>query len=148
MPIDINSMTVSLTGTGRGPRRGFIRNPTSCVPAATLSSTSYADPDAPVSQDAAPFTPTGCDQVPFSPEFSAKVGAPGLTAETHPPLTSVIEQSIEEAGLKRARVLLRPTSLRPEPADDLPRGPISGRHLSAQHDRRPGVAASPLLTTR
>ena len=142
IPIDINSMTVSLKGQAGDPLGGFIRNPTSCVPAhAFLSVTSYADPDAPVSQDAAPFTPTGCDQVPFSPEFSAKVGAPGLTAENaHPPLTSVIEQSIDEAGLK-----LRPGASAVDPDDRpdsargrLPGRPVSGRHLSPQHRDRVG----------
>jgi hypothetical protein len=150
IPIDINSMTVSLKGQAGDPLGGFIRNPTSCVPAhAFLSVTSYADPDAPVSQDAAPFTPTGCDQVPFSPEFSAKVGAPGLTAENaHPPLTSVIEQSIDEAGLSSAQVLL-PSTLTTDLtalADDCPAAQFQAGTCPPSTVIGSAVAASPLLT--
>ncbi len=116
IPIDINSMTVSLAGTAGTPPQGFIRNPTSCVPkAATVTATSYADPDTPVNATAPSFTPTGCNSVPFTPEFSAVIGAPGLTASgTKPPLTTVISQTIEEAGLKRARVIL-PSNIGSDP---------------------------------
>ncbi len=80
-----------------------------------MSATSYADPDTPVNATAPSFTPTGCDQVPFSPEFSALIGAPGATAAgTKPPMTTLIEQTIEEAGLKRARVML-PSNIGSDP---------------------------------
>ena len=143
LPIDINSMTVGLAGTAGTPPQGFIRNPTSCVAkAATVTATSYADPDTPVNATAPSFTPTGCDQVPFSPEFSALIGAPGATASgTKPPMTTLIEQTIEEAGLKRARVML-PSNIGSDPnllTVDLPRGQLPGRHLPAQHDRRRGA---------
>ncbi|MDP9228445.1 MAG: hypothetical protein M3M99_05255, partial [Actinomycetota bacterium] len=55
----------------------------------------------------ASYTPTGCANVPFSPEFTAKVGARGFTApSTKPPITTSIRQTSDEAGLKDAIVFL------------------------------------------
>jgi hypothetical protein len=110
IPITLTSMTVSLSGRAGDPEGGFIRNPTSCGShAARFSATSYADPDTPVTAQAAPFTTTACEQLPFTPEFSAEVGAPGKTdLIARPPVRTTIEQTIEEAGMKRARVLLPP----------------------------------------
>jgi hypothetical protein len=150
LPIDITAMGLTLAGTAGTPPKGFIRNPTSCVPAqATVEATSHAEPNTTVTADAPAFTPTGCDQVPFTPEFNALIGAPGLTASgTKPPLTTIISQTIEEAGLKRARVIL-PTNIGSDPnlltttcpevdfqAGNCPPGTIVGT----------AVADSPLLT--
>ena len=113
VPIDITSMAVNLQGQAGSPPQGFLRNPTSCQEATTrFSATSYDGATATTpATDEDSYTPTGCDSVPFSPEFSASIGAPGFTAlATKPPLTSVIQQSIEEAGLQTARVIL-PTNI-------------------------------------
>lgn len=112
VPIDITSMDVSLAGEVAG--RPFLRNPTSCVPAtARFTASSWtgstADPNPPATGQAPSFTPQNCDALPFTPEFTARAGAPGLTAlGTRPPLTTVISQTSEEAGLRRARVVLPP----------------------------------------
>jgi hypothetical protein len=114
LPTHINEMHVTLFGNPPGGTKPFIRNPTSCGPATT---TFTADPygGGSADTDTASFTPTGCDLVPFSPEFNALIGAPGLTASgTKPPLTTVISQTIEEAGLKRAKVVL-PSNIGSDP---------------------------------
>ena len=58
----------------------FASLPTSCKPAqARIAAVSAAGTA--VSRDAAPFTPTGCDKVPFAPRFEATIDAtrtPGL----------------------------------------------------------------------
>ena len=147
LPTHINEMNVTLFGNPPGGTKPFIRNPTSCGTATTLFT---ADPHGSATETTgtASFTPVNCGALPFSPEFSASVGAPGLTASgTKPPLTTNIEQTIEEAGLKRARVIL-PTNIGsdanllatpcPEPdfeAGNCPQGTIVGI----------AVATSPLL---
>lgn len=45
--------------------------------------------------------------MPFSPEFTAKVGAPGFTApSTRPPITTSIKQTADEAGIQDTVVFL------------------------------------------
>ena len=90
-----------------GAGKPFMRNPTSCTPATTnFSAVPYSGADG---TGQASFTPTGCDSVPFSPTFSARVGAPGQTAaQSHPPVSTAIDQDAGEAGLRNATVLLPP----------------------------------------
>lgn len=151
VPIDITAMDVGLLGqVGQG---AFLRNPTTCAPAtvrftADSHTGSTSAPDSVVGQ-ANPFTPTGCDQLDFSPEFTAKIGAPGMTGQgTRPPVTTVISQGATEAGLRRAEVLL-PTVLGSNP------DPLSSACAEADfqdHKCTGGsvvgsaVASSPLLT--
>jgi hypothetical protein len=107
LPINILSMDVQLAGLANG--QPFSRNPTSCSLATTnFSATSYtgATSTTPATGQAS-YTPTGCANLPFSPTFTAKVGAPGLTAKgSKPPATTVIDQDDGEAGLRRASVQL------------------------------------------
>jgi hypothetical protein len=106
LPTHINSMKVTLFGNPPGASKPFARNPTSCSEATTRFTADPYGSDTDSTGEAS-FTPTGCDQVPFSPAFSARVGAPGLTAVgTKPPLTTTIEQDSGEAGLRRALVFL------------------------------------------
>jgi hypothetical protein len=111
LPTHINSMTMTLLGMvpAGAPAKPFMRNPTSCTPkTATLTADSYSNP-AEVTAQAPSFTPTNCGALDFSPAFSATLGAPGLTAAgSKPPLTTVIDQDNEEAGLLRAQVLMPP----------------------------------------
>jgi hypothetical protein len=106
-PIDVTSMDVGLLGEVGGA--GFLRNPTRCQEVAvgfTADSYTGSTAEAPITGQAPPFTPTGCDQLDFSPEFSATVGGAGMT--TQGALTSVataIDQGATEAGLRRAEVL-------------------------------------------
>ena len=69
----ITSQDITLYGTAPGTGKPFMRNPTSCTPATTnFSAVPYSGADG---TGQASFTPTGCDSVPFSPTFSARVGA-------------------------------------------------------------------------
>jgi hypothetical protein len=103
----INSQDITLYGTAPGTGKPFMRNPTSCTPATTnFSAVPYTGADG-TGQDS--FTPTGCGSEPFSPTFSAHVGAPGQTAaQSHPPVSTAIDQDNGEAGLQNATVLLPP----------------------------------------
>jgi hypothetical protein len=114
LPTHINEMHLTLFGNPPGGTKPFIRNPTSCGLATTnFTADAYGSTDE--ATGSASFTPTGCDQVPFTPEFNAMIGAPGYTASgTKPPLTTIISQTIEEAGLKRAKVIL-PTNIGSDP---------------------------------
>ena len=101
IPIDITAMDVTLEGDA--PK--FSRNATSCTTKTTnFAANSYASPGTTVTGQAS-YTPTNCAGVPFSPEFSAKAGSPGQTSPGGiPPVTTAIDQTIEEAGLKTAVV--------------------------------------------
>jgi hypothetical protein len=110
LPTHINSMHVTLFGNPPGGTKPFIRNPTSCG-TATTNFTADAHGSDTEATGSASFTPTACDQVPFSPTFTALIGSPGHTAiNTKPPVTTSIQQDFDEAGLKRAHVLL-PTNI-------------------------------------
>ncbi len=103
---DITSLDLTLRGNVNG--HGFMRNPTSCTPKAfSFDATSYSGHSV---HGAAPsFTPTNCAALPFSPKFTAKIGAKGATkAGSSTPLTTVIRQRVNEAGLASAKVLLPP----------------------------------------
>ncbi len=106
LPTHINSQTITLFGTAPGTGKGFSRNPTQCTPkTVTFSATPYTG--TPGTGSAPPYTPTNCAAVPFSPEFTAKIGAPGFTApSTKPPITTSIKQSADEAGIQDTIVFL------------------------------------------
>ncbi|MFL5908600.1 MAG: hypothetical protein ACJ75Z_13515, partial [Solirubrobacterales bacterium] len=58
---------------------------------------------------APPFTLSGCGALPFSPTFSARLGAKRQNKPLgHPPVTTSIDQGPGEAGLKDALVVLPP----------------------------------------
>jgi hypothetical protein len=101
IPIDITAMDVTL----EGDTPTFSRNATSCTTKTTnFAANSYASPGTTVTGQAS-YTPTNCAGVPFSPEFSAKAGSLGQTSPGGiPPVTTAIDQTIEEAGLKTAVV--------------------------------------------
>jgi hypothetical protein len=103
----INSQDITLYGTAPGTGKPFMRNPTSCTPATSnFSAVPYSGSDA---TGQASFTPTNCGALPFSPTFSARVGAAGQTApQSHPPVTTAIDQDNGEAGLRNATVFLPP----------------------------------------
>jgi hypothetical protein len=107
--IEINSQDITLFGTAGNPPQGFIRNPTSCGTKTTaFDATSYADP-ATVVGASTTYDSVNCQALPFSPDFRAFIGAPGQTGPaSRPPLTTVIGQTIEQAGIQRAEVLLPP----------------------------------------
>jgi hypothetical protein len=104
IPIHVNSQVLTLFGeapTGRP----FLRNPTSCGTQTTgFDATSHGGESA---SGEATFTLSGCQSLPFRPKLTAIVGSPGHTAPaSKPPLTTVIEQKGNEAGLERAQVVL------------------------------------------
>jgi hypothetical protein len=103
--IQITSQTLTLFGVIGG--KGFMRNPTSCKEHVVgFDATDHSDESA---TGQATFTTTGCDKLPFSPELTGSIGAPGRTEPaTKPPLITVIEQASNEAGLERAQVILPP----------------------------------------
>ena len=148
LPTHINSLSMTLYGEPPLGTGSFIRNPTSCGPAQTRFTADPHESDVETIAFAS-YAPTGCDQVPFTPGFTAQVGSPGQTAAGgHPSATTVISQTDEEAGLKRARVIM-PTSLGADP--DL-LVDLCSRAAFAAHNCPPGtivgsaVASSPLLT--
>jgi hypothetical protein len=78
----------------------FASLPTSCKPAqATIAAVSDAGTAA--SRQAEPFTPTGCDQVPFAPRLEA-----GIDSSRSPSLRTVITVPSGHAATARAAVTL------------------------------------------
>ena len=103
---DIRSLDIHLFGKANG--KGFMRNPTSCVPkAVSFDATSYSGHN--VHGTAPSFTATRCGDLPFSPKISVELGAPGSTsAGSITPMATVVDQSDGEAGLENATVILPP----------------------------------------
>jgi hypothetical protein len=111
--LDIQITGVRLTFLGRASRGSFMRMPTSCTPASSLARVnSYAAPGTFVAKSFT-FTPTGCDQLGFTPTADGSVGAPGATrVGARVPLSTTLRFDPEQAALKRAEVTL-PLSLAP-----------------------------------
>jgi hypothetical protein len=111
--LDIQITSVRLTFLGKASRGSFMRMPTSCAPATSLARVnSYGAPGA-FAQKTATFTPTGCDQLEFTPTAEGSVGAPGATGVgARVPLSTTLRFDPEQAALKRAEVTL-PLSLGP-----------------------------------
>jgi hypothetical protein len=107
LPVHVTAMTVQLFGEVNG--QPFARNPTSCGTKTTnFSANSYADPST-FASSSATFQSTNCGALPFSPSFSARMGSPGQNSPLgKPPVSSVIEQDADEAGLQKAEVFLPP----------------------------------------
>jgi hypothetical protein len=111
--LDIQITGVRLTFLGKANRGSFMRMPTSCAPATSLARVnSYGAPGA-FAQKTTTFTPTGCDQLEFTPTAEGSVGAPGATGVgARVPLSTTLRFDPEQAALKRAEVTL-PLSLGP-----------------------------------
>jgi hypothetical protein len=101
--IDINSVSLTLSGMAGSPPKGFIRLPTSCkTHTVGFDATAY---DAQTATGQATFDTHNCDLLPFTPELSARVKRVGPINEPVE-LSTTISQTIEEAGLLRAQVVL------------------------------------------
>jgi hypothetical protein len=148
LPTTINSQDITLFGIAPGTGKPFTRNPTSCDAPHTTSFTAvpYSGSTA---TGTASFSTTGCENLDFSPAFSATVGGPGQTASGVPTTASTsIDQNLDEAGLRRAVVTV--------PADFNPNATLLGSPCdlaSFQAGTCPAssvvgsaVAGSPLLT--
>lgn len=104
LDIDINSVNLSLKG--RVNDLGFIRLPTSCKDHTVgFDANSYTG--GPASAQTT-FATTDCGALPFSPELKATAKPQGLGEPIE--LTTTISQTIEEAGLAHAQVIL-PTGI-------------------------------------
>jgi hypothetical protein len=114
LPTTINSQDITLFGTAPGTSRSFMRNPTSCEQHTTnFTAVPYTGSTA---TGSANFTTTGCDNLDFSPSFTAEVGGPGQTTNGVPTTaTTAILQDNDEAGLLRAVVKV-PNDLNPNGA--------------------------------
>jgi hypothetical protein len=101
--ININAVDLNLAGLVGNPPQGFLRNPTSCgTHTVGFDAAAY---NAETATGQTTFDTVDCAALPFAPGFSAllrPMGPDGLKPE----VTTSITQTIEEAGLKRARVIL------------------------------------------
>ncbi len=102
--IDITSVSLTLNGQAGSPPQGFIRLPTSCK-THTVGFDAAAHDGQVAPAGAATFTTTNCGALPFAPEFSARIKRTGPVNEPVR-LSTTIAQTIEEAGLQRAQVIL------------------------------------------
>jgi hypothetical protein len=111
----INSQDITLFGIAPGTGKPFMRNPTSCPGPHTTNFTAVPYSGSTGSDDTS-FTTTGCENLDFSPSFTAEVGGPGQTTNGVPTTVSTaILQDNEEAGLRRAVVRV-PGDLNPNGA--------------------------------
>jgi hypothetical protein len=111
----INSQDITLFGTAPGTGKSFMRNPTSCPGPHTthFEAVPYTGSTA---TGSANFATSGCDNLDFSPSFTAAVGGPGQTTNGVPTTASTaILQDTDEAGLLRAVVKV-PNDLNPNGA--------------------------------
>ncbi|HEX2415263.1 MAG TPA: hypothetical protein VHJ37_08615 [Thermoleophilaceae bacterium] len=118
--LNVQIERIALTLNGRASRGSFVRMPTACGPATSVTrANSYEAPSA-ASQKSFAFTPTNCAALPFAASAEGSVGAPGLTGDReHPPVTTTLRFNPEHAALKRAEVIL-PKTVAPS-ATALPR---------------------------
>jgi hypothetical protein len=116
-PISITAMDLNLFGVAPGTGKPFLRNPTSCTPHATgFFGDSHSAPTTVFAATAPAFTPTGCANLPFSPAFSARVGAKGATGPNRVKTnaSTSIDQGATEAGLLKAQVQVPSNDLVPD----------------------------------
>ena len=112
LPTTINSQDITLFGTAPATGKPFMRNPTSCPGPHTTNFTAvpYSGSTA---TGSASFTTSGCDNLDFSPAFTAEVGGVGQTSNGVPTTASTsILQDADEAGLLNAVVKV-PADLNP-----------------------------------
>jgi hypothetical protein len=103
VPIDITATELTLNGQVGNPAKGFIRLPTSCgAHTVGFDATAYNSQTA---SGQATFTTSNCAAVPFSPGFAAKLKPMGKNG-LKPELQTTITQTLAEAGLRRAQVVL------------------------------------------
>jgi hypothetical protein len=101
-PVNIDINSVDLTLKGRVNNQGFIRLPTSCKEQVIgFDANSY---DGGPASAQTTFATTDCGALPFSPELTARARPEGLGKPLE--LTTNISQTIEEAGLAHAQVIL------------------------------------------
>lgn len=101
-PVEIDIHSVNLKLAGRVNNLGFIRLPTSCKEHIVgFDANSY---DGGPASAQTTFTTTDCGALPFSPELKATAKPQGLGQPIE--LTTTISQTIEEAGLAHAQVIL------------------------------------------
>ena len=101
--ITITGVTLTLNGTAGTPPRGFIRLPTSCgTHTVGFDATAY---DSQTAAGQTTFSTTNCAALPFAPGFAAKLRPMGKNG-LKPEVQTTITQTIAEAGLKRAQVIL------------------------------------------
>jgi hypothetical protein len=127
-------------------RPGFMRNPTSCAPAAVTAT--VRSQDGAVSRSSSPFAVRGCVGLPFRPAFSvALTGRDELRKEGRPGLRIAARNPSGDANLRSADVLL-PKLLKFDPSGP---GEICARRQAVDgacpKDSRIGLASgrTPLL---
>jgi hypothetical protein len=107
IPLQIKNIKIVLD------RPGFMRNPTSCAPAAI--SGSIVSTGGTVTGVSSPFRVTDCDQLPLHPDLSLSLsGAKETTDGKHPAVKAVVTQGDGEAAMKKVQVTL-PLSLALDP---------------------------------
>ena len=101
--VHINSTSLTLKGQVGTPPKGFIRLPTSCkTHTVGFDAVNY---DGATATASTTFDTTNCGALPFTPELSARIKRVG--AVNNPvELSTTIAQTIEEAGLRKATVIL------------------------------------------
>jgi hypothetical protein len=101
--LDVTGLSLTLQGMAGTPAKPFIRFPTSCKTHTVGFDAKAYDNQTATGQ--ATFTTTNCGALPFTPELSARIKRTGPVNEPVE-LSTTIAQTIEEAGLLRAQVVL------------------------------------------
>jgi hypothetical protein len=103
----ITKLSFTLFGTVNG--RNFTRGPTSCSLKVSTGEAFAYEHSASVSGPSSPYTPTGCDKLPFKPTFDISLGSKGTTGfNQNPPLVVKVTQQPGEAGVLANGVTLPP----------------------------------------
>ncbi len=143
--IDITHVQFTLQGkVGSKPKKGFLRNPTSCG-SHQVGFDAVAH-DGQTATAATSFSTVNCAALPFAPKFSAKIRQ--LTTDLANPveLTTSISQTIAEAGLEKAVVTLPKDIIGNGPALAIqcPAADFSAGNCAADTVVGNATAASPL----
>jgi hypothetical protein len=101
----INSQDITLFGIAPGTGKPFMRNPTSCEDVDQTTNFSAVPYSGSTAHGTASFNTTGCENLDFSPAFTAEIGGVGQTTNGVPTTASTaILQDADEAGLLNAQV--------------------------------------------
>jgi hypothetical protein len=101
----INSQDITLFGVAPGTGKPFMRNPTSCEDVDQTTNFSAVPYSGSTAHGTASFNTTGCENLDFSPAFTAEIGGVGQTTNGVPTTASTaILQDADEAGLLNAQV--------------------------------------------
>jgi hypothetical protein len=106
LPIGVQIKSISLTLNGVVGSKGFMTNPTSCIPATTTASATSYDSATPSTKSSS-YTPTDCANVPFAPSIGVWASAPKAAS----PESLIVSTTVPAEDMPRSQSHIRNTDV-------------------------------------